>query len=120
MFPTERIPWYQVPLHAPGTREQWREWTDVHWPLCWRPPEASRPSELASLSEAEVAAMRVGMDAAYGAMGGRPGSRVMTNGAAIVDPATGEASLTTRTLVETHPAQSTLDAKPLHLPSSLI
>lgn len=68
------------------------------------------------LSEDEVGAMRMGMDAAYGVMEGGPGSRVMTDGAAIVDPATGEVSLTTHTVAERHPAHNHSDsqAAPLH------
>ncbi len=28
----------QVPGLAPGTRQQWRDWSDAHWPLSWRAP----------------------------------------------------------------------------------
>jgi len=28
----------QVPGLAPGTRQQWRDWSDTHWPLSWRAP----------------------------------------------------------------------------------
>lgn len=92
--------WCQVPLHAPGTREQWREWTDAHWPLCWRPPEATKPSELEPLSDHEIIAMQMGMDAAYGVMEGGPASRELTNGAVIMDPVTGEVNLPMQYLLQ--------------------
>ena len=28
----------RVPRNAPGSKEQWREWSDAHWPLTWRVP----------------------------------------------------------------------------------
>lgn len=77
-------------MHAPGTKEQWREWTDAHWPLCWRPPEATKPSDLEPLSESECAAMHAGMNAAYTAAIGAPVGGNWTNSAVMVDPSTAE------------------------------
>ena len=31
----------RVPGTAPGTRQQWKEWSDAHWPLTWRAPVCS-------------------------------------------------------------------------------
>ena len=33
-----------VPGAAPGTKAQWREWSDAHWPLAWRVPVRPRIS----------------------------------------------------------------------------
>ncbi len=28
----------RVPSTAPGSKEQWKEWSDAYWPLTWRIP----------------------------------------------------------------------------------
>ncbi|KAK9829091.1 hypothetical protein WJX72_003851 [[Myrmecia] bisecta] len=56
----------QVPGVAPGTREQWHDWTQI-WPLTWREP-APDPLSAAQMAPTQIAAC---------------------NGALIIDPATG-------------------------------
>lgn len=78
-----------VPRDAPATKELWVEWNAV-WPVAFHPVSDSllRPPE--PLCDSEVVAMRRGIQAAqeqaaYGAALGLP-----SNGAVIVDPASGD------------------------------
>lgn len=99
-----RHPSPQVQRHPPLTREQLLEWGQ-HWPLSWRPPDASTLPHLAMLAAEEVGAMRRHMAAAWrlaehnGAEGG------VANACLLVDPARDAVVAQAADCTHAHPLQ---------------
>ncbi|KAK9789948.1 hypothetical protein WJX73_008362 [Symbiochloris irregularis] len=88
-----------VPAHAPQTREQWAEWSQI-WPITWRQPESTAmylAQQAPQLTQQEQEGMRRHMQRVWDLSGCTTSAAGSSEGAAvgnaciIVDPVAGEA-----------------------------